>query len=315
MATSKKTPTQKKYPSAMRKGRRNDGVLSPEELTQAIEEYKARRAQRLAAKADEEGDPSNPAAAVDPAEPAAQDGEDPVVAPAGQEPATIEEQVAMVKDRRDRRDAEGDPTTLEEANGVIANQDGDMDVLFDIIDTLLAQKAFDECGDPEAKGDEGEEEPPAESATNGDEGEEEEQKTDGEDDPIPAAAPTDVVPGAVMNAHGVDAIVRQRVQIGVVASMLNLDGVESMSLPMAKKTIIKAVRPGIRLDGKSAAYIDAAFDCAVTDVKAKSRKDTGYQKRQMFNRDSAGGSDDGMSASARRQAMIDRRQKRTKEDK
>ena len=53
----------------------------------------------------------------------------------------------MVKDRRDRRDQEGDPKTLDEANGVIANQDDDMEILFDIIDTLLAQKAFDaSCG-------------------------------------------------------------------------------------------------------------------------------------------------------------------------
>ena len=50
-------------------------------------------------------------------------------------------------------------------------------------------------------------------------------------------------------------------------------------------------------------------------MKARSRKDTGYQKRQMFNRDSAQDSGDGMSASARRQAMIERRQNRTKEDK
>lgn len=315
MATSKKTPVQRSNAAPAKKGRRNDGVLSPEELAKAIEEYKARRAQRLAAKADEGSAPADPAPAANPAEPAAKDGEDPVIAPAGEEPTAVEDQVAMVKDRRDRRDEEGDPATLEEANGVIANQDGDMDILFDIIDTLLAQKAFDECGSPDAKCDGGEEMPPAEPDVNGDEGGEEEQKTDGDDDPIPTATPADIVPGAVMNADSVDAIVRQRVQIGVVGSMLNLDGIESMSLPAAKMAIIKAVRPGIRLDGKSAAYIDAAFDCAVADVKTRSHKDTSYQKRQMFNRDSAQDSDDGMSASARRQAMIERRQNRTKEDK
>lgn len=71
----------------------------------------------------------------------------PSLAPAGQEPDAVEEKVQMVKDRRDRRDQEGDPKTLDEANGVIANQDDDMEILFDIIDTLLAQKAFDaSCG-------------------------------------------------------------------------------------------------------------------------------------------------------------------------
>ena len=323
MATSKKTPVQRSNAAPAKKGRRNDGVLSPEELAKAIEEYKARRAQRLAAKADEGGASADPAPAADPAEPAAKDGEDPVIAPAGEEPAAVEDQVAMVKDRRDRRDEEGDPATLEEANGVIANQDSDMDILFDIIDTLLAQKAFDECGgDPATKGDGdwvcpkcGQDPCVCPKGDGEGEGDPAEPKTDGDDDPIPSATPSDVVPGAVMNADSVDAIVRQRVQIGVVGSMLNLDGIESMSLPAAKMAIIKAVRPGIRLDGKSSAYIDAAFDCAVADVKARSRKDTGYQKRQMFNRDSAQDSGDGMSASARRQAMIERRQNRTKEDK
>ena len=314
MATSKKNPAQR--------GKRNDGVLSPEELTKAIEEYKTRRAQRLAAKADEGTAAADPAPAADPVEPAAQDGEDPVIAPAGQEPATVEEKVAMVKDRRDRRDEEGDPASLEEANGVIAKQDGDMDILFDIIDTLLAQKAFDECGgDPAAKGDgvcpECGQDPCTCSKGDGEgEGDPAEPKTDGDDDPIPSATPSDVVPGAVMNADSVDAIVRQRVQIGVVGSMLHLDGIESMSLPAAKVAIIKAVRPEIRLDGKSAAYVSAMFDCAVADVQARSRKDTDYQKRQMFNRDSAGsGAEDSQSSEARRKAMIERRQNRTKEEK
>ncbi len=309
MATSKKNPAQR--------GKRNDGVLSPEELAKAIEEYKAHRAQHLAAKADED------AAAADPVEPAAQDGEDPVIAPAGQEPTTLEEKVAMVKDRRDRRDEEGDPANLEEANGVIAKQDGDMDILFDIIDTLLAQKAFDECGgDPTPKSDgdgvcpKCSQDPCVCSKGDGEgEGDPAEPKTDGDDDPIPSATPSDVVPGAVMNADSVDAIVRQRVQIGVVGAALNLDGVESMSLPAAKVAIIKAVRPEIRLDGKSAAYVNAMFDCAVADIQTRSRKDTGYQKRQMFKRDSAQDTSDGMSASARRQAMIERRQNRMKEDK
>lgn len=317
MANSKTTPTQKNKATPA-KGRRNDGVLSPEELAKAIEEYKARRAQRLAAKADEDGAAANPAAVTEPAEPAAKDGDDPVVAPAGQEPDAVEEKVAMIKGNRDRRDQEGDPATLEEAHGVIANQDGDMDILFDIIDTLLAQKAFDEGACEPAAASDGEGvcpkcgQDPCVCPKEDGEGE---PKTDGDDDPIPSATPADVVPGAVMNADSVDAIVRQRVEIGVVASMLNLDGIEGMTLPMAKKAIIKAVRPEIRLDGKSEAYVNAMFDCAVADTKSKSRKDTNYQKWQMFNRDSAGSSDDGMSANDRRQAMIERRQNRKKEDK
>jgi len=307
-------------PTPNKAARRSDGVLSPEELAKAIEEYKARRAQRMAAKGDEEG--KDPAPVVDsdpPAEPAAaKDGDEPVVAPAGQEPSTVEEKLALVKDRRDRRDAEGDPKTLEAANGVIANQDSDMDVLFDIIDTLLAQKAFDAGACEPTAASDGEGDPkPADPAAKADgEGEGEEgQKTDGDDDPIPTATPSDTKPRGALNADSVDAIVRQRVQIGVACEMLNLDGVESMSLDAAKKAVIKAVRPEIRLDGKSPAYVNAMFDCAMSDIKNRSRKDIGYQKRQMFNKDARTGADDGESSASRRQAMIERRQNRAKEDK
>ena len=43
-----------KKKNAPKNARRADGVLSPEELAKAIKEYKARRAQRLAAKTDED---------------------------------------------------------------------------------------------------------------------------------------------------------------------------------------------------------------------------------------------------------------------
>ena len=45
-------------------------------------------------------------------------------------------------------------------------------------------------------------------------------------------------------------------------------------------------------------------------MKASTSKGVGYQKHQMFNRDSAQPKDDGQSATARRQAMIDRQQKK-----
>ena len=73
-----------KKKNAPKNARRADGVLSPEELAKAIEEYKARRAQRLAAKADE--DPTEGTDPVVSAKPtnapaAAQDDDDTVVAP------------------------------------------------------------------------------------------------------------------------------------------------------------------------------------------------------------------------------------------
>ena len=43
-------------PKTKKGARRTDGVMSPEELDKAIQAYKTRRAMRLAAKCDEEGD-------------------------------------------------------------------------------------------------------------------------------------------------------------------------------------------------------------------------------------------------------------------
>ena len=305
-------------------GKRSDGVLTPEQLAQAIEEYKARRANRLAAKADEEAAATNEEVV---SVPPATDNEEtkPAVAPEAviDEDTPVEEKVEIVKDRRDRRDSEGDPATVEEAQGVIAKQDEDMDILFDIIDTLLAEKAFDEADTTaEENCDEGEEETVVaedEDETvveeeNLDEGEETEEETvvADEDETVESVPTVDPKDGATMNADSVDAIVRQRVQLGMVGRMLNMDGLETMKLMAAKKTVIKAVRPGLRLDGKSRAYINAAFDCAVADVMARSKKDTKYQKKQMFNGDSRTVSK-GDSASAARDRMIKRQFE--KEDK
>mgnify|MGYP001134001694 CR=1 FL=1 len=114
----------------------------------------------------------------------------------------------------------------------------------------------------------------------------------------------------MLNTDSVDAIVRQRVEIGVAAEMLHLDGLNGMSLTAAKKAIIKAVRPDCRLDGKSPAYLNAMFDCAVADIKKQSRPTTRTQKQQMFNGATAraDSASDGTSATDRRQAMIERRQ-------
>lgn len=315
-----------------KKTRRADGVLTPEQLSSAIEAYKAKRAARLAAKADEDA----PAAEeVAKAEETAVDND--TVA----ENATVEEKVEMVKDRRDRRDEEGDPATVEEAQGVIANQDEDIDVLFDIIDTLLAEKAFDgggkskcdedddlleeetatdegEVEEEEVAADEGEDvvegeetatdEGEAEEEVAADEGEEEiVEDEDEEETAEPATSGT-------VNADSVDKIVRQRIKLGMIGRTLNLDGLEDMSPSKAKKAVIKAVRPGIRLDGKSPAYIQAMFDLACEEVKANSKKGTSYQKKQMFNSDGRSAAKKVSGASAARQRMIDRQHK-VKEDK
>ena len=301
-----------------KKTTRRDGVLSPEDLSKAIDEYKARRAARLAEKADSEEKPAEETVATevatDNAEVATAAEEETVAVDNAEEttaePST-EEQVKLVKDRRDRRDQAGDPETVEEAQGVIAQQDEDMNILFDIIDTLLAQADFNKADEDtvaeatattaeeatatdteEVAGTEEETVIGAAVAEDGDDVEETSTETTGE---------------AKMNADSVDAIVRTRIQLGMVGRKLNLDGLEMMPIMAAKKAIIHAIRPNLRLDGKSASYINAAYDMAVSDANAQSRKDTAYQKRQMFNGSTRADAKDENSADAARERMIARR--------
>lgn len=339
---------------------RADGAMSPEELNKAIEEYKARRAQRSGASDSQNGDDPagaagapagkkpNPFAAKKNSDvPKAADGEDePVVAVSGQDgDDDIEKNVQLVKDRRDRRDAEGDPKDMKSAMGVIAQQDSDNDLLLNIIETLLAKRDFDgtnKCdGDdeedpvvPAANGNAGsatekdeddtvpafppkkaEKKPTTPAAGNEDEDDPydgEEDNTDSDDDSIPNTNKSEVGK-SVLNVDSVDSIVRQRIQLGMVGRSLNMDGLEYMPINKAKKAVIKAVRPGLRLDGKSEAYINAAFDCAVDEVRSRSHKGIDYQKRQMFNQDSRTAAVDKDSSMAARQRMIDRQMKK-KED-
>lgn len=322
-------------PKTKKGARRTDGVMSPEELDKAIQAYKTRRAMRLAAKCDEEGDvkPEDATAAAAVAETTpASDGDDTVIAAAGKEDGDdAASKVQMVKDRRDRRDQDGDPETLEEANGVIANQDDDMEILFDIIDTLLAERDFggpamdgSKCDGSKCDGENCDEDDdpsatpsvPAKAQEDEDDMLLGEENEDSDDDDIPTTN-TSEVGKSVLNVDSIDAIVRQRIQLGIVGRALNMDGLENMKIMDAKKAVIRAVRPSMRLDGKSKAYINAAFDCAVSDVKNSTKKDTAYQMKQMFNKDgrSAKSADDGDSSIKARQRMIDRQQNKKKEDK
>ena len=287
-----------------KKTRRNDGVLSPEELQKAIAEYKASRKKGAASDGEEEvkETPVTPEALKD-------EDDEPVIAPAGKEEKmddeAIEEQVEEIK--KNNTDA-----------------DADMQKLFDIIDTLLAQKDFDEAEPeekPEVLEDDDDEPIPDQAAEDEDEDPtaeaEEEVAEDEDDEECNEDEDDDDIPtqGTTLNTDSIDRIVRQRVQLGIVGQALNMDGLENMKLSAAKKAVIRAVRPGMRLDGKSRAYINAAFDAAVADVKAGSRKDTNYQKRQMFNRDSRTVISKKTGAEAARDRMIAKQQNRNKEGK
>lgn len=320
----------------MSKKIRNDGVLSPDELLKAIEEYKKRR--------------QNEADSED---------EVPVEEPEVKKPevtelpddATIEEKIEVVKGRRDRRDEEGDPEDAEEALGVIANQDEDISTLFDIIDTLLAEREFKEAKKADADDEEvpaeevlAEEEEVAEDADEEEEFVEEEllkedcggKKYDAEDDeevdPFAEEEEEEIVEDAdeedvpveeeeeeefidekplKLNTDSIDKIVRTRIELGMIGRKLNMDGLEKLSIRQAKKAIIKAVRPQMRLDGKSATYINAAYNMAVEEAQNKTKKTTRDQKKQMFtktvNVDSKESAD---SAEAAYKRMVERQTNR-----
>ena len=308
-------------------GVRADGVLSPEELQKAIADYKKRRAERLEGQKDDDMAP--PADDTTDAKKTAEaDGDDDTTA---EGPDNQKAAVQAIKDRRDRRDEDGDPKDKDAAMGVIAQQDSDMDILFDIIDTLLAERDMkaqadgDNCdpNDPTADrntdeddDNDGADNKPAGAlkAVNGDDDDEDDDlNEDEDDDDIPTTNESNVGDSSVKepasNMDSIDAIVRQRVRLGVAGAKLGIKGLENMKLSAAKKTVIRAVNPNIRLDGKSDAYINGAFACAMDAVNAGSRKGTNYQKKQMFNGDSRGfrAKTSVSSSDAARARMIERR--------
>ena len=316
-----KTKGVKVMSNMTRKTERSDGVLSPEELKKAIEEYKARHPQ------PEKQDNEAPVPAEEdkgvPVPAKAQADEDPVIAPSGSAEGPEEKAAAIRETQEAKKDAEGEGGAPEDANDTIARQDEDIQTLLDIIDTLLAERDFKESnkdGDEAPAAEEGEQEM-AEDCGNKDGDDDDVPSTEGsgsdsESEPIPTKEESDIKPGEVMNADSIDAIVRARVKIGIAAEKLNLDGVEHMSLSNARKAVIKAVRPTMNLDGKSSTYIEAAFDHAYEEISRKSRKGTEYQKKQMFNKDAQEIQPSGPSAADARQRMIERRQKRNaKEEK
>ena len=108
-------------------------------------------------------------------------------------------------------------------------------------------------------------------------------RADAAEEAAKSAAETDA-----MNHDGaddVDAKVRQRVELILLGNRLNLDGMDSLPVDEAKKKVIGAVLPGMRLDGKGSSYIEAAYDIA--REKARARKTVDDQRQQLFHADSA----------------------------
>jgi hypothetical protein len=317
-----------------RKSTHGDSILTDEELAKAIEDYKKRRAQNGVQKEDaDEPEKGTPAKSAEPSNPAAAEPTA-VDTPADDEESDdVTSKVEAVKANKDRRDQEEAPADDKKAMGVITQMDEDIGTLLDIIDTLLAKQDFgknadgDDCGikkdgnpdeletlkkdsDEEEEHNfeedddqEEEEEKPAAPAFSEDDDEEEEKTSN------PFVSDKDK-----LNTDSVDRIVRQRIKMGMIGQKLHMDGLENMSIMSAKKAIVKAVRPGIRLDGKTPAYINAIFDMACDEINRKSVNSTDAQRAQMFSKKGRmDGRDAGDSSVSARQRMIDRQNK--KEDK
>ena len=248
--------------------RRIDGEsLTPEELEQAIKEYKAKRAEEAVDSEEEVVEDVNSDNESQEEEAVSVDEDD------VQEGSTPEDIAQLVKDRKDRRDNEPQD---EDAKKVIAEQNEDIDMLLAALEKLIAET--------KANADS--------QAEEGSMDEEEENKDSSEDE------------SKSLNADSADKIVRQRLAICRIGDKLNMDGLENMSIKQAKRAIISKVLPAMRVDGKSESYIDAMYDLAVGEVK--NRKSVSYQKKQMFNEQKRRNDSTESMASSARKKMIDR---------
>lgn len=218
------------------------GGLSPEQLADAIAQYKANHPE--GGGATDGGDPNNGAGTP----------------PADTKP-TAAEQIQAVKDHRDNRDPNADPAQT------IAQQDADIDALLGIIDVL--QAASDMGGNNDGAGA-----PPA--TTN----------TDGVD---------------------IDAMVRARMAVARVGDKLGIAGIDGMPIRDAKCAVIKHLNPKLNLDGRSDAYIDAAYDLAAEQANSGSSVTSQLKGMSQKNADGAGGDTGISNAAAARERMMNRR--------
>jgi hypothetical protein len=227
-------------------------AMNADEMKKVLSAFDARRKMRLDAAAAAKDGGGNSDSGSETAEGIKENSDNP--------DTSIADRLKCITDKRDRRDEDGDSDELEYAKVIIAEQDEDISQLVEMIEEL--QAVIDLTGDSNS-----------DKSDNSDEDEEEENE--------------DAEVG--MNADSVDAIIAERLKLGRIGDKLKLDGLETLKPIDAKKMVVNAVRklenkPEIRFDGKSNTYINTAFGIAVQDFE--SRKDTSYQRKQMFNGDS-----------------------------
>lgn len=246
--------------------------MTPEELIEAIKSYKASKT-------------GTPAEGTAPAEPKAEENDAENIAAEGQGAGTPAAQQEVPK-------AETQPTPPEEVK-----KDSNINALVKAVEELLVAIKEGTAGTNAADsaeagcaftGTEGTEPPIA--PANG------EGNDDSSDDKSQS-----------INNDSADNIFRQRLSICRIGDKLHMDGLEEKSIEDGKKAIIAKVLPDIRLDGKSGAYIDAAYDMAV--AKVNERKDCNYQRQQMTStppEKRMDGNENVSMASSARQRMLER---------
>ena len=247
------------------KKKRYDGDLTPEQIAQAIALF---RAQQETA---------------------------PVTGDEEEVKLDADEVVSAVRERKDRRDSGAEQMDSE---AVIAEQEGDIEALLNVIDELQAASDMGTMdGDDTLEGSPNHDEGDPETNTD-----ESEETIDSED--LSEAGGEEEKP---VNLDSMDKAVNKKVkeylEVCRIADKLNLDGVEDLDLTSARKKVIKKVNPKLNLDGKSDAYIRAAYDIAKQEVAGRKRTDD--QRRSMSrgraqNMDSA----DTSSAAEARKNMI-----------
>lgn len=229
-----------------------------------------------------------------------------VLANAGENPAvtatdnagepTLEEKVQAIKERKDSEGEKTEPTNLDEANAIIERQDEDIATLLEALEAQQAEKDFsngmvqqDQDDDPANNLDNDIVDDPAKD-TNTD---------DDDTKPVDSAK--------TVNADSLDKAVRERLAVIRTGDKLNLDGLEDKTIPEAKKAIIRAINPNMRLDGKSDTYINAAYDIAVASMNER-KNSVAAQRNSMYGgsaRTQRADSSNKSMAAAARQRMID----------
>ncbi len=252
-------------------GRKDSIAMTPEELVEAINQYKAgvKPAEDTPVPTVEGGD----AAGNPPGEKAGTDVEKPPV-PIPADPVDV-----------------GAPPIQEEKK-----EDGDVGKLVSVLEEFLNELKSGIAGDNRGKAEVDTVKEASGTDSVDEECTSEEDNTDCSDDK-----------SGSMNNDSADEIFRQRLSLCRMGDKLNMDGLEYKSILEGKKAIIRKVYPDMRLDGKSRAYVDAAYDLAVST--ANKRKDVTYQKQQMSSNPVLQNRADGYTgsnASAARERMIER---------